>query len=74
MVQEVTEQGLEDDGGGDGGDGGGGGDACVWWVQEPEPEAESVAEALAWVRALVLWVLKEPVTLRVAQQGSRRVA
>lgn len=53
MVRAVTEQGLAGGGGDDGGDGGGGGDACVWWAQGPEP----VAEALAWVPALVLWVL-----------------
>lgn len=57
MVRAVTEQGLAGGGGDDGGDGGGGGDACVWWAQGPEPVAESGAEALAWVPALVLWVL-----------------
>lgn len=57
MVRAVTEQGLADGGGGDGGDGDGGGGACVWWAQGPEPVAELEAEALAWVPALVLWVL-----------------
>lgn len=57
MVRAVTEQGLAGGGGGDGGDGGGDGGVCVWWAQGPEPVAESGAEALAWVPALVLWVL-----------------